>query len=178
VNNAGFGTKGRFFEAPVEEQARMHRLHIDAVMRLTRAALPGMIERDRGAIINVASVAAFARSPGNVSYCATKAWINAFTEGLFLELSSIKSQVTVQALCPGFAYTEFHDVLAFDRSRVSKSLWLDAGFVVDASLEGVRRRKLFVIPGWKYRLFVAVWTRLPHSLRLSLEGRAPYRKDE
>ena len=177
VNNAGFGTKRRFFDAVPEDQVRMHRLHVDAVVQLTRAALPGMVERNRGAIINVASVAAFARSPGNVSYCATKAWMAAFTEGLYLELSGLGSKVTVQALCPGFAYTEFHDVMGFERSRVSRSLWMSAEEVVDASLAGLRKRKLYVIPGWRYRLFVAGFTRLPVALRLRLERMSPHRKD-
>src|SRR4051794_14709551 len=72
INNAGFGTKGRFYEAPLEEQAAMHRVHIDATMRLSHAALGSMTARDEGAVINVSSVAGFLRSPANVSYCATK----------------------------------------------------------------------------------------------------------
>src|SRR5205807_1010640 len=75
VNNAGFGTKGRFNEAPLDEQVAMHRVHIDATMRLTHAALRSMVPRGEGAVINVSSVAGFVRSPANVSYCATKAWI-------------------------------------------------------------------------------------------------------
>jgi uncharacterized protein len=171
VNNAGFGTKGRFFEAPLEEQIRMHRLHIDATMQLTHAALGGMTQRNEGAIINVASVAAFARSPGNTSYCATKTWINAFTEGLYLELKSMGSKVTVQALCPGFTYSEFHDVMGMDRQTIPSSLWLETEDVVDASLAGLRSGKLFVVPGWKYRLFVAFVTKLPIRARLALELR-------
>src|SRR5581483_11439746 len=108
VNNAGFGTKGRFFEAPLEKQIAMHRVHVDATMRLCYAALRSMTPRNEGAIVNVSWVAAFARSPANVSYCATKSYINAFTEGLFLELRGFGSRVRVQALCPGFTYTEFH----------------------------------------------------------------------
>ncbi|MBZ5586166.1 MAG: SDR family oxidoreductase [Acidobacteriia bacterium] len=178
LNNAGFGTKGRFAETAMDGQVRMHRLHIDATLRLTRAVLPGMVERDRGAIINVASVAAFARSPGNVSYCATKAWLAAFTEGLYLELQSVGSKVAVQALCPGFAYTEFHDVMGFQRSKIARSLWMSAEAVVDASLAGLASRKLYVIPGWRYRLFMAIFPRLPVGMRLALEGLSPHRKDK
>src|ERR1044072_3768547 len=93
-----------------------------------------MTERNEGAIINVSSSASFVRSPANVSYGATKAWINAFTEGLYLELKARRSNVTVQALCPGFTYTEFHDVMGADRSQIPKWLWMKADDVVDASL--------------------------------------------
>ena len=174
VNNAGFGTRGRFFEAPFEDQARMHRVHIDAILRLTHAALPGMMRRNQGGVINVSSVAAFARSTANVSYCATKSWINAFTEGVYLELHGIGSKVTVQALCPGFTYTEFHDVLGMDRGAIPRWLWMSAADVVGASLAGLDRGKLFVIPGWKYRLFVSWFSRLPVGVRVRLEGRSPH----
>lgn len=172
VNNAGFGTKGRFWETPLERQIAMHRVHMDATMRLTRAALESMAARNQGAIVNVSSVAAFARSAANVSYCATKAWINAFTEGLALELCG--TGIVVQALCPGFTYTEFHDVMGVDRAGVKKWLWMDADYVVDASLAAVPKRKLFVIPGWKYRAFVAVFTKLPAALRVRLEAQSPH----
>lgn len=174
VNNAGFGTKGRFWEAPLESQTAMHRVHIDATMRLAHAALGPMVARNEGAVINVSSVAGFARSLANVSYCATKSWINAFTEGLALELKGTK--VTVQALCPGFTYTEFHDVMGVDRAVVPKWLWMDPDGVVEASLEALAARKVFVIPGWKYRAFVAAFTKLPASWRMALEGNSPHTK--
>jgi uncharacterized protein len=165
VNNAGFGVPGSFHRAPLEALDRMHRIHVIAVERLTHAALPGMINRGRGSIINVSSVAGFLTSPYSIGYCATKAWINSFTEGLYLELKSLRSAVRVQALCPGFTYTEFHDVAGMDRSRIPSKLWMSAEEVVDASLRGLERDRLFVIPGWPYRLFVAVYSRLPRSLQ-------------
>jgi uncharacterized protein len=126
VNSAGFGTRGRFFEAPVESQDAMHRLHVLAIMRLTHAALRNLTARGQGAIVNVSSVAAFVPRPGNTSYYATKAWINCFTEGVFLELKSMGSRVRVQALCPGFTVTEFHDVLGVDRKVVPSAWWMPA----------------------------------------------------
>ena len=100
VNNAGFGTKGRFWEATLASQEDMHQVHVMATMRLTHAALGNMVPRNQGAVINVASVAGFVRGPGAVSYCATKSWINIFTEGLYVELKGMGSEVVVQALCP------------------------------------------------------------------------------
>ena len=171
VNNAGFGTKGRFWEAPLKDQVRMHRLHIDATMRLTHAALGGMTARNSGSIINVSSVAAFARSASNVSYCATKAYVNAFTEGVYVELKGRGSRVRVQALCPGFTMSEFHDVMHVNRAEVPKWMWLRADEVVEASLAGLERGRLFVIPDWKYKLFVAVLTKFPAAVRVGLECR-------
>ena len=141
VNNAGFGVQGRFYQVPFEGQARMHRLHIDAILGLTHAVLPGMVARDRGGIINVASVAGFVRSPKSVSYCATKAWVNAFTKGLAVELRAAGSQVVVQSLCPGFTHSEFHDVAGMNRAAIPASLWTTAEDVVDASLAGLDRRQ-------------------------------------
>jgi uncharacterized protein len=173
INNAGFGTKGRFWEAPLETQTQMHQLHVMAAMRLTHAALGNMVPRDSGAVINVASVASFVRSQGSVSYGATKAWMTAFTEALHLELKGMGSHVLVQALCPGFTYSEFHDTMAVSREAMAgRPFWMRAEDVVDASLEGLRRGKLFVIPGWRYRVLVSLLTKLPSSLRVALESKS------
>jgi short-subunit dehydrogenase len=164
VNNAGFGTLGRFWEAPVEGQEAMHRLHVLATVRLTHAALAGMVRRRKGAVINVSSVAAFAHSPGNASYCATKTWMNSFTRGLDLELRDAGSPVQVQALCPGFTVTEFHDTLGVDRSQIPAWLWMTADQIVDASLSGLDHNRTIVIPGWKYRLVASFMSHLPWAI--------------
>jgi uncharacterized protein len=165
VNNAGFGSMGRYFEIPVEGQDRMHRLHVMATMRLTHAALRSMVPRRKGAVINVSSVAAFGQSPQNVSYCATKAWMNSFTEGLHLELKISGSPVAVQALCPGFTVTEFQDVLGVDRKTIPSWLWMRAEDVVDASLRGLARGKPLVVPGAIYKLIVKLEAWTPRWLR-------------
>lgn len=165
VNNAGFGTEGRFFEIPLESQDRMHRLHILATLRLTHAALPAMVARRSGGVINVSSVAAFGQSPGNTSYCATKTWMNSFTRGLSIELKGIGSPVKVQALCPGFTITELHDVLGMDRSTIAPWLWMTAEHVVDDSLRALERGKLFVVPGGIYKLAVALQRWVPWRLQ-------------
>ena len=165
VNNAGFGVPGSYCGSEADAQDRMHRLHVIAVSRLTHAALRGMVARAKGNIINVSSVAGFLQAPFSVSYNATKAWMNSFTTGLYIELKSIHSPVRVQALCPGFTVTEFHDSLGMDRGAIPRSLWLSAAEVVDASLRGLERGKLFVIPGWRYRSFLAIAGILPQSFK-------------
>lgn len=164
LNNAGFGVSGRFYESPIESQALMHRLHIMATLRLTHAALVKMTPRGKGAVVNVSSVAGLVARPGTVCYHATKAWMNAFTEGLYLELKQARSPVRVQALCPGYTLTEFHDVMGADRGKVPASMWTSVETVVDASLEGLQRGKLFVVPGWRYKVIVALLRLMPRSL--------------
>lgn len=165
VNNAGFGTKGRFWQAEFIAQENMYRLHVFATMRLTRAALEGMAGRAKGAVINVSSVAAFSNSPGNVGYCSTKAWMNSFSEGLEIELRAVKSPVQVQALCPGFTVTEFHDTLGVDRKLIPGWLWMTADMVVETSLKALNRRKVIVVPGLQYKAAVALMRHLPWWLR-------------
>ncbi|MCC6394163.1 MAG: SDR family oxidoreductase [Bryobacterales bacterium] len=174
VNNAGFGTKNRFWEAELEGQMRMHQVHVMATVELTHAALGNLVRQGRGGVINVASVAAFSRSPSNTSYCATKTWMAAFTEGLALDLRSLGSGVKVQALCPGFTYTEFHDVMGVSRDRIGRSLWMNAEDVVRRSLAGLDRGELVVTPGWRYRLFTAIFPRLPLGIRMALQAPSPH----
>jgi len=169
VNNAGFGTQGLFEDADLASQDRMHQLHILATLDLTHAALRNFktqtaASAPRRGIISVSSVAAFEQAPFNVSYCATKAWINNFTKGLSMELAADPSgsgrHITVQALCPGYTYSEFHDKLGMDRRTIPKPLWLSAEFVVSESLRGFDRGQLIVVPSWKYRAVVRLirWT--------------------
>jgi short-subunit dehydrogenase len=147
----------------------MHTLHVMATLKLSHAALGNLVASGAGAVINVASVAAFVSRAGSVSYGATKAWMTYFTEGLAMDLRAAGSEVTVQALCPGFTYSEFHDLLGMDRTKVAgKSLWLTAEQVVSASLAGLGARTLYVVPGWRYKAIVAVLPRLPVSWRMWL----------
>lgn len=171
VNNAGFGSKGRFWQTDLERQEEMHRVHIMATVRLTHAALRTMTPRNKGAVISVSSVAAFGTAPGSVSYCATKSWINAFTEGLRAELRSIGSPVRVQVLCPGLTYSEFHDVLNVPRRSVPRWLWLQTEYVVECSLRGLERGQWLVIPDWKYKLGVTFLRYFPWALRGMLARR-------
>jgi hypothetical protein len=171
INNAGFGAAGRFHETPVEIHDRMHRLHVCATVRLSHAALRGMAARGKGAVINVASVAGFGQSPGSTSYSATKAWVISFTEGLYLDLRAANSPVKVQALCPGFTFSEFHDTMGMDRQRIPSWLWMTAEDVVAASLAGLARGDLFVVPGRIYQWIVRLQGWIPGSLRRALATR-------
>ena len=164
VNNAGFGITGLFFANSLDGQDQMHRLHVLAPMRLMHAALEGMVARRSGNIINVSSVSGFGQNPGSVSYSATKTWMSSFTEGIYMELKSIGSPVRVQALCPGFTYSEFHDTMHFDRKAIPAWMWMSAEEVVNTSLGALDRGQLFVIPGWRYKLLVAGMKLIPAPL--------------
>jgi hypothetical protein len=152
----------------------MQRLHILATLDLTHAALRNFRSRNDGnaprGIINVSSVAGFEQAPFNVSYCASKAWINSFVKGLSMELSAEGSSLRVQALCPGFTYSEFHDRL-MARHTIPARFWMSAQFVVSESLRGFDRGTVFVIPGWQYRWIVRAIGIIPSGWMRSISTR-------
>jgi short-subunit dehydrogenase len=157
VNNAGFGTRRRFADIDPARTLEMIHVHIIASVRLSRAALPGMIARKKGAIINVSSLAGFVPLPGNVTYSATKAYLTSFSQALQIELAG--SGVHVQALCPGFTYTEFHGPLGptgYNRGYIPKQLWMTAEAVVDGSLKALEREQVVYIPGLINRLLAVL----------------------
>lgn len=163
VNNAGFSIHDRFATGSLEKHLDMIQVHVLATVNLTRAALPAMRARRHGGIINVASVAAFFPA-GNTTYTATKAYLVNFSQALQIEL--ISSGIHVQALCPGFTITEFHDGVEFKnfrRSSIPTFAWLRAEKVVRDSLRDLRRGKVVCIPGWPYKLAVIL-------IRLFLSG--------
>lgn len=173
VNNAGFGLDKLFHESDVADQSAMARLHILAPTHLTHAALKGMIARGAGAVINVSSVASFLQGASGVMYCATKAFLNSFTLSLAVELDG--TGVQVQALCPGFTYTEFHDVLGMDRNLVPKFWWLRAQYVVDESLRDLKRGKIISIPSLRYKFLARLFRMMPQWL-MNRMGKKRYRE--
>lgn len=156
INSAGFGTTGPFAEVDAAKHADMIQVHVVAAARLTRAALPGMLARKQGAVINVSSLMAFLPMHNAVTYCGTKAFLVTFTQALAKELEG--AGVRAQVLCPGFTYTEFHDTpefKQFDRASVSKTLWMTADDVVAESLAALEAGRVLCIPGRKNRLLMA-----------------------
>ncbi|MDP9453885.1 MAG: SDR family oxidoreductase [Actinomycetota bacterium] len=145
VNNAGFGTTGTFADAALERELAMVELNVVALVRLTHAALVAMGARGRGAIVNVSSLAGFQAVPGTAVYAATKAFVTNFTEAVSEEARC--SGVRLQALCPGLTRTEFHEVNAFDVGWLPGVAWQSAEEVVDASLAGLERGRVVVVPG-------------------------------
>jgi short-subunit dehydrogenase len=153
VNNAGFGLTGAFAAADLNAQLTMLTLHMITPARLMRAALPGMIAHQTGGVINVASLAALFPLPGNANYSATKAYLLRFSQAVAMEVRG--QGVKVQALCPGFTLTEYHD--ATDRvgrgaRDLPRFLWGSAEAVVRASLIALDRGQVVCIPGAINRL--------------------------
>lgn len=159
VNNAGFGHRGRFLSVPVADEVTMLRVHVDAVLRLSSAALAGMVARGRGDVVNVASVAAF--FPRG-TYGASKAWVVSFSEAVRRDLAG--SGVRVMALCPGFTHTEFHSRAGMDMSGIPSYLWLSAERVVDEALRDLRADKAVSIPGWQWKAVVYGGRLVPRSV--------------
>ncbi|MET9066827.1 SDR family NAD(P)-dependent oxidoreductase [Streptosporangium sandarakinum] len=159
VNNAGFGHPGSFLDVPVADEVRMLKVHCEAVLRLTLAALPGMRERDRGAVVNVASVAAFFTRG---TYSASKAWVVNFSESAAAELTG--TRVRVMALCPGFVRTEFHDRASMDTSGIPGFLWLSADKVVAAAMRDLALGARVSVPDIRYKVIVGVGRLIPRGL--------------
>ena len=148
VNNAGFSTFGDFAANDIQDQRAMLSLHCDAVITLCRAAIPFMRERGGGHIINVSSVGAFLPGKGLAVYGATKAFLNYYSLALQAELAG--TGIRVQALCPGYIRTGFHDEMAargFDRQRIPAGMWSQAQDVVAQSLAALDGDDVLVVPG-------------------------------
>jgi uncharacterized protein len=156
VNNAGYGGRTGFARGEIADHLDMVRVHVEATVRLTRAALPGMIARGRGAVINVASVAAFSPFSGAM-YSGTKAFLVMFSDNLQGELKD--KGIILQALCPGMTHTDFHEVAEFDKTTIPKPFWMTAEAVVRVSLRELGRR-VVCIPGWKNKI-IAFLMRCP-----------------
>ena len=157
VNNAGYAIFADFADTPIEGHLGIINCHALASVRFCRAALPGMLARDRGAIVNVSSIGAFIPKSKDVTYCAAKAYLNTFSEALHIEVRN--TRVRVQSLVPGFTMTEFHDhpqYAEFEiKKRVPAWLWMTADEVVSASLRALGENRVVCVPGLKNRLLVA-----------------------
>ncbi len=162
VNNAGFGLTGRFADLDGKRQRQMIDLNCGALVDLAYAVLPGMIGRKSGAILNVASTAAFQPGPGMAVYFATKAFVLSFSEALHEEVK--RHGVTVSALCPGPTATEFGEVAGFAPASPSSKLAAASGPVVTAGLQGIERGRAIVIPGLMNKATAQAHRFLPRAI--------------
>ena len=167
VNNAGHGAGAPFVTGSLEVEEAMFQVNAHAVMRLTRAALPGMVERRSGSVINVSSVAAWVPRG---SYAASKAYVLTLSRAAALEVAPYG--VRVQALCPGMTHTEFHARSGSDAERrIPGFLWLSPERVVDESLKALARDRTVCIPGRRWRLITLINRLVPARLTVAIAKR-------
>jgi short-subunit dehydrogenase len=161
VNNAGFGTSGEFWTAdPAKLQSQLD-VNVTAVMQLTRAALPAMIDNGAGTVINVASVAGLLSGRGS-TYSASKAYVVSFTEGLAVGLRG--TGVGIHVVCPGYVHTEFHDRAGIDMTSLPSFMWLEVDDVVRETLSEAARGTVVIIPGLQYKAITTVSRMVPRTL--------------
>ncbi|HTJ78874.1 MAG TPA: SDR family NAD(P)-dependent oxidoreductase [Rariglobus sp.] len=174
INNSGFGSYGRFAEAGLDEQLGMIDVNVRAVVELTHRLLPMLKERG-GAIITVASTAAFQPTPYLATYGATKAFVLHWSLALNEELRG--TGVRAMALCPGPTSTEFFKRAGLKEGAVSDSLGQTCEEVVDAALHALIRERPLVVSGWKNKVMSAVSSKLPKPFiaRLSAKILGQYR---
>ncbi len=161
VNNAGFGTSGEFWATDLGVLQRQLDVNVTAVMHLTHAALPAMLDAHSGTVINVASVAGLLPGRGS-TYSASKAWVISFSEGLANGLGG--PGVGVHALCPGFVHTEFHQRAGIEMSSTPSAMWLEVDDVVGETLAGVAKGKVVIVPGLQYKALTTMGRMVPRNL--------------
>jgi short-subunit dehydrogenase len=171
VNNAGFGTYGAFDRSEVAREMDLVGVDVAAVVRLTRAVLPGMVERRRGGVLNVASTIAFQPAPYQATYGAAKAFVLSFSQALWQETRH--RGVTVTALCPGPTKTGFVDALgSSEASQAAVYSRLDEpGPVVDAGLRALDRGAPVAVPGLRNQALAFIPRVTPRRLLVSISGR-------
>lgn len=168
VNNAGFGTFGKFAELPIEAEEREIRLNVVALVRLSHAALGLMVERGTGGVINVSSIAGYQPTPHNATYSATKAYVTSFTEAIHDELHG--TGVNAMVLCPGFTRTEFAERAGADSDAVPGFMWDSAEQVVDTALGDFYRGRAVSVPTLKYKALAGLSSVMPHTVSRRIAG--------
>ncbi len=148
INNAGFGILDNFLQIERMKHVEMINVHFTSPVMLCHATIPGMVRRKRGVIINTSSIFAINKDSSLIMYTTTKSAVAIFSELLKVKVKG--TGIFVQALCPGFTYTEFHDTDAmsgFQRSLYKAEQWMKAEEVVSLSLDAVKSKSVIFIPG-------------------------------
>jgi short-subunit dehydrogenase len=168
VNNAGFGIKQSFVGGTIEAEQYLLDVLVTAVMRITHAAMPGLIERNCGGVINVSSIAGWMSSG---TYSSAKAWVTSFSEALATRHKD--SKVHVMALCPGYTRTEFHARANMETQTIPNWMWLDVDAVVAKSLKDFEKGKPISVPGMQYKFLSLIAQYLPRPIvrKLSVASR-------
>ena len=171
INNAGFGSGGAFHALDGDGETGMVRTNVEAVVALTSAWLPAMVERRRGAVLNLASLIAFQPIPFQATYGASKAFVLSFTQAVHEEVRG--TGVTISALCPGPVRTEFGESGGFGGAddRIPSFMWLDSETVARAGIEGLEKGQRVIVPGVVNRLGAFSGHYMPRALLLPLVRR-------
>jgi len=171
VNNAGFGYTGDFVRAPRQRQVSMVALNCEAVVDLCSRYLPGMLQRGEGAVINIASVAAFQPLAGSATYAATKAFVLNFSEAVHQELSG--TGVTVTAVSPGPVRSEFAEQAGVGgaEERTPGMIWMSAEDLADEAIDAADQGKRAVVPGRLNQATSIIGRHTPRTLALPLTRR-------
>ena len=167
VNNAGFGTNGRFAELPLEREMEEIHLNIGALVTLARLYLPAMVARGRGYVVNLGSVGSFVPTPYMATYSATKAFILSFSEAIAAEVAG--KGVRVLALCPGATKTEFQDVAGV-AENVPEFSYMSAEEVVRQAIAAVKSGKRTLVPGWMNKVMIGSTRLTPRSVLATVAG--------
>jgi short-subunit dehydrogenase len=171
VNNAGFGAYGEFARIERGPQIEMVRINVEAVVDLAARYLPGMVERGRGSVINIASTAAFQPMPGAASYAASKAFVLSHGEAIHEEVKG--SGVTVTTVCPGPVRTEFTEVAGITDAEETTpgAIWMSAEEVAEHAVDGAERGRRVVVPGLMNQAGAFAGQHSPRMLALPLVKR-------
>ena len=165
INNAGFGSIQGFFKDDFESQRKMLRVHCEATIELIHVVSKGMMARRGGAIINVSSLGSFMPAPNSEMYMSTKAFLNMFSESIYLSLKPF--HIKVQCLCPGWTKTDFHSrpgAAKGPKGNRGLMRWMKADEVVNISLKALEKEKVIVIPGLHNKIIKLIVTFLPRSI--------------
>lgn len=162
INNAGIGTFGPYADTDLRAEMELVELNVTSLAYLTKRFLQEMVERNRGKILNVASMASFQPGPYMANYCASKAYVLFLTEGIAQELSG--TGVSASALCPGVVLTGFQERAGNTEAKVNKGKHLDAKTVAQIGFDGMMKGKVIIIPGLKTKILVSLNRFVPRSL--------------